>query len=312
VAAALPVPGAPSPHPWGGLFAATVCFVIWGMVPLFWSLLSHVTAREILVHRVLWSGLFTLLFLFWQQRGAQIFKQPRRVYGLVFLSATTVSCNWGIFIWAVNAGRVVETSLGYFLSPLVMAMFGVFFFQERLRRARLAALLLAGAGVANLVIREAGVPWVALGLSLSWGAYSVLRKKMGVDPVVGLVLETWILAPVAVAYAIWLAVHDTSVFANGTHSTRLLLAAGGLVTAIPLVAFAEAARRLPLTGLAFLQFITPTLTFILGLTVFGEVFDRARAITFACIWTGVVIFAIDSAWATRTARALVRDSSRDR
>ena len=306
VVASLPPGPPPARGLAGGYVAATVCFVIWGTVPLFWSLLGNVTAGEILVHRVFWSGLFTLTFLLVRGRGRDLFGHPRRVYLLLLGSATTVSINWGIYIWAVNAGRVVETSLGYFLSPLVMALFGVLFFHERLRPARTVAFVLAGAGVANLVLRQAGFPWVAVGLCLSWGGYSVLRKKLSIDPVVGLILETVVLAPFAFAWAIWLLAQGASVFALGDLRTNSLLAAGGLVTAIPLIAFAEAARRLPLNGLAFLQFLTPTLTFVLGVTVFAEPFDRVRAFTFACIWLGVIIFAADAAWSQRRPPAGVK------
>jgi chloramphenicol-sensitive protein RarD len=213
---------------------------------------------------------------------------------MLLLSGVLISCNWGLYIWAVNAGHVVETALGYFINPLLNVLIGVVFLHERLRALQWASVAIASAGVLWLTVQYGSFPWIAVALAVSFGLYGVLRKLAQVDSVAGLGVESAYLFLPVLGWLLWSESHGSGGFAAGYGSTASwLLVLSGLVTALPLVGFAYAVRRISLTSVGILQYIAPTLQFLIGVFVLGEAFDRTRLIGFACIWLALLVFVMD-------------------
>jgi chloramphenicol-sensitive protein RarD len=286
-----------------GLLFAGAAFFVWGAAPIYFAWLRAVPAFEIIAHRVLWSMVFLVLLLaatcgFGEVRA--VCRQPRLLARLA-LSSAFITSNWLTFVWAVNAGRILDTSLGYYITPLVNVLLGLLFLRERLRPAQWVAALLALAGVLNQVWRLGQLPWISLVLALSFGAYGLFRKQLRVGPVAGLLVETTIAAPFALAYLVHLGRTGALRFTHGTRGTDGLLMLLGVLTAVPLTMFAAGARRLPLSTLGFLQYIAPTMTFLLAVSVFGEPLGAAQVTTFVFIWAGIALYAIDN----RRAAALI-------
>jgi chloramphenicol-sensitive protein RarD len=274
------------------LIAGIAAFSFWGIIPIFWKFVRAVPATEILAHRFVWTTSFLVCLLTLQRRWGELAGviRTRRTLLYCLASGTAISCNWLIFIWAVNADRVLETSLGYFMTPLVNVAFGAIFLRERLTRLQIASVVLAALGVANLTFGYGRFPFVAIGLCISWGIYGLLRKASRTAAIPGLFLETTMLLPVAIAYLILLQSKGALVF-GAAHSTEsLLLIISGLVTGLPLVWFGHAARHLRLTTIGFLQYLAPSGTFFLGVFLYHEPFTRAHLITFGLIWIALAIF----------------------
>lgn len=288
-------------HARAGVLYAGGAFFIWGMVPIYFRALGHVSPYEIIAHRVLWS-VFLLALVQTLGRGfgpiRALIRQPRALAGLALTSAL-VTCNWLTFVWAVDAGRVLETSLGYFLTPKVNVLLGFLFLGERLRRTQWLAVALAAAGVINQIVLLGQLPWISLVLALTFGCYGLLRKMIDVDPVTGLLAETLLAAPLALGYLIYLASTGALAFAHHGRQTDGLLVSLGLVTAVPLMLFAAGARRLRLATLGFMQYLAPSMTFLLAVFVFGEPLGAARALTFTLIWAGIALYALESVWGVR-------------
>lgn len=284
-----------------GLFYGLSAFLIWGLVPLYFSLLRRVSALEIIAHRVLWSVVLLSLLLR-LSRGFDAFRAlaraPRRVAGLA-LSAALVTGNWLTFVWAVNAGRVLETSLGYFITPQVNILLGFVFLGERLRPAQWLAVALAVAGVANQVALLGQLPWISLVLAATFGSYGLLRKRIAIDPLTGLFVETLLAAPAAIAYLVFLSATGQLVFGHAGRGLDLLLVLLGVVTAVPLMCFAAGAQRLRLVTIGFLQYLAPTMTFLLAVFVYGEPLGWARGLTFVFIWAGIIIYMVEGVRAAR-------------
>lgn len=262
-------------------------------MPIYFKALRPVPALEILAHRIAWSALLLAAML--ARRGAAGFRVPFRRSRLPLLAATTalISTNWLVYIWAVEAGRIVEASLGYFVNPLVNVLLGVVFLGESLSRRQGVAVALAGAGVAVLVVRTGAFPWVSAVLAASFGLYGLLRKRAAVDSVGGLFGETVLLAPAALAYLALRAHAGTGAFGTGAAVTSLL-AATGPVTAFPLVWFGLALRRLRLSTMGLVQYLTPTSQFLLGVVLYREPFGPAHAAAFACIWASLALYTWDA------------------
>ncbi len=283
-----------------GLVYGLAAYGAWGFAPIYFKAVTHVGALEVLAHRVLWS---LLLLCAWVlatgglTRVRQALRRPRLLATLA-LTSTLVVSNWGVFIWAVGHARVLEASLGYFINPLFNVLLGYFFLGERLRRAQWLSALLATTGVAFLTWRLGAVPWVALYLAGAFSAYGLLRKLAPVDGVVGLTLETAVLAPVALAYLLFLRASGSLGFLHLGPMIDGLLVAAGVVTAVPLAWFANGVQRLPLSTMGFLQFVSPTLQFLLAVLLYREPFGRAHVVAFGLIWTAVVLFSAD-AWHQR-------------
>jgi chloramphenicol-sensitive protein RarD len=284
-----------------GIFSAASAFLCWGLFPLYFHAIGEVPSLQILAHRMLWSLLFLMIVLTVRRQWAwlALLRQPRIVASFV-ASALLLSINWLIYIWAVNNGHVIESSLGYFITPLVNITIGYLLLNERLRRAQWMAVAVAALGVAWLSWQAGTVPWIALALALSFGGYGLLRKTAALGALEGLSFETMVLFPVAAAYVAWLTVHGQNAFINtGSDTTRLLLMAAGPITAVPLLLFAAGARQIPLSVLGLLQYLSPTLQFLLGVWIFHEAFTAERLVGFALIWLALALFAAEGFWRTR-------------
>jgi chloramphenicol-sensitive protein RarD len=287
------------------LIAGIAAFGFWGIIPIFWKFLALVPASEILAHRFVWTSAFLAILLTWQGRWREVrvALYSRRTALFCVGSSVAVSLNWLMFIWAVNAGRVLETSLGYFMTPLVNVLFGALFLRERLTRLQFASFALATVGVVNLAFGYGHFPWIALGLCSSWGVYALLRKLSGTAAIPGLFFETTALLPVAILYLLLLRAEGRLVFGPMHARESLLVISSGLVTGLPLVWFGHAAQHLRLTTIGFLQYLAPTGTFFLGVFVYHEPFTRANLITFALIWIALAIFTVEMIRLWRSSRA---------
>jgi|ERR1051326_9161457 chloramphenicol-sensitive protein RarD len=287
-----------------GLIAAIAAFGTWGIIPGYWKLFITISAAEILAHRFVWTTCFLVGLLSWQQRWLEVREavRSRRALFYCLASGIAISVNWFCFIWAVNIGRVLETSLGYFMTPLMNVLLGATFLREKLTRLQLISVLLALAGVLNLTFGYGRFPWIALALCVSFGLYGLLRKKSGVRPIPGLFLETTLLTPVAAVYLAWLQRGGNAALNSAGWSMVLLLISTGIVTGLPLVWFGHAARHLRLITLGFLQYLSPSISFFLGVFLFREPFTRAHLITFSFIWLALAIFTSEAIWRWRSGR----------
>jgi len=286
-----------------GIGLAVGAYLIWGVLPVYWKALQSVPALQILSHRIVWSFAFLLALVLTRREWRPLREAARgrnlAVYGL---AATLLSVNWLTYIWAVNAGRIVETSLGYFINPLVSGLLGVVFLHERLRRAQWLAVTLAAAGVAWLTWQHGALPWVALVLAGSFATYGFLKKTARLGALHGLTIETAMLWLPAVVYLAWQETRGQGRLGHADLSTNLLLVLTGLVTALPLLMFAAAARRIPLSMVGLLQYIAPTCGLIIGVAVYREPFDRVRLLGFLLIWSALGVFSLESLWRMRRAR----------
>src|SRR3954468_16187784 len=287
-----------------GLIAGIAAFGTWGLIPVYWKLFTNISASEILAHRFVWTTGFLVGLLSWQQRWPEVREATRSRRALLYCigSGLAISVNWFFFIWAVNAGRVIEKSLGYFMTPLINVLFGATFLRERLTRWQLLSVFLALAGVLNLTLGYGRFPWLAITLCVSFGLYGLLRKKSGVRPIPGLFLETTLLTPIAAGYLIYLERGGSGTMGSAAWSMIFLLISTGIVTGLPLVWFGHAARHLRLTTLGFLQYLSPSCTFFLGVFLFHEPFTRAHLITFTFIWIALIIFTTEAIWRWRSGR----------
>jgi len=288
-----------------GLLVTASTFVLWGLVPVYWHLLREVPSAQIIAHRIIWSTLLVVSFLL-LSNGVRWWKtvaaQPRALPTLA-VSSLAIAFNWGLYIWAINAGHVIDTSLGYFINPLVSVLLGVVVLKERLRNLQWLAVACAALGVGWLTVNAGAPPWIALGLAGSFGLYGLLRKLISVDPVAGLAVESLYLVLPALGFALWSeAGHGGGFFGGWGWRNDLLLVLGGAVTALPLIGFAYGVRRIALSTVGILQYLAPTLGLLLGVFFFNEPFDGARALGFAAIWVGLALFITDSLWNTRRRR----------
>ena len=284
-----------------GALAATVCYLLWGIVPLYWKQLAHVDALELIAHRHVWS-LALLLFLV---VGQGALPEVRAALGSVrsvalnVLSATLLTINWLIYVWGVNTGHVIECSLGYFLVPLVNVAVGRFVLHEHLRALQWVAIASATAGVAWLIFQLGRPPWIALGLASSWGAYSLMRKKSPLGSRTGLTVETLLLAPFALGFLLWRLRTGEGALGSSDAATHVLILSSGVITAIPLLLFAYGARRIRLSTLGLLQYVAPSVQFALGIWLYREPFSREKLVSFAFIWAGLVLYTVDNLLAQR-------------
>lgn len=284
-----------------GALAAFGCYFLWGLAPLYWKQLADVDAHELIAHRLVWTLVFTAPLLAWLGGFAEIRRTlgSWRGFGLNLASSALLTTNWLVYVWAVNTGHVIESSLGYFLVPLINVALGWGVLHERLRPAQWLAIALAAAGVALQLIQLGRLPWIALALAATFGTYGLLRKQSPLGPLTGLTLETLLLAPFAAGLLLWRFYHDTGALGHAAGPTQGLVLSAGVITAVPLLLFAYGARRLRLTTLGLLQYTAPTVQFALGVWVYREVFDRSRALSFAVIWSGLAIYTADALWAQR-------------
>lgn len=278
-----------------GMLYAIGAYTLWGFFPIYWKMLQDVPASEILGHRMVWSFLFVTAVLTFQRRWDWLkpVLKNRRVLALSVLTGFMLAVNWLVFLWAVNNGFIVESSLGYFINPLVSVVMGVLFLRERLRPVQWTAVAIAAAGVIYLTIGYGSPPWIALTLAGSFALYGLLRKTGALNSIQGLTMETAAMFPFAILYLLYLAVNQQDHFMQGGTLTTLLLALGGAVTAVPLILFAAGARRIPLSMVGILQYIAPTLQFLIGVFVYHEPFTTERLIGFSIIWFALFIYTVE-------------------
>lgn len=286
-----------------GVIATLIAFTIWGLMPLYFKAVGSVSPGEVVAHRVLWSVVFLLALLaLWRGFDGlrRLAAQPRLI-GLLALSASLTGSNWLVFVWAISADRLLEASLGYFINPLVSILLGRLVLGERMRPLQQAAVALACAGVAWRVWQVGTLPWIALFLAITFGVYGLLRKRAPVDAINGLFVETLVTAPLAIGWLVWLASRGTLQFGQDL-ATDALLPLAGVFTAVPLMLFAIGAQRLPLSTIGFLQYLAPSLNFLLAVFVFREPFDAGQFTGFALIWGALAVYSVDMLRANRAAR----------
>lgn len=286
-----------------GYLLGLTTFGIWGLFPLYFKSIEQFAAPEIVTQRTIWSALFGLLvLLLWKHPGwwQELLAHPKRI-GVLIISSTLIASNWLIYVWAVNNDHMVEASLGYYINPLVNVMLGLVILRERLRRLQWLAVAMAAFGVALQLITLGEFPWVSIALALTFGSYGLIRKQAPVAALPGLVVETWLLLPLALGWLLLFGSGPSTEPAFWTTTEALWLVAAGPVTLIPLVCFNAAARHLPYSTLGFLQYITPTLLLILAVWVFHEPFPADRQLAFIFIWAGLAVYSYDAWRITRKA-----------
>jgi len=282
-----------------GLWSGIAAYTIWGLFPLYWKLVEQVPALQIIGHRIVWSFLALIVVGAVRLRGslatsARSSSVTSRVLGTYAVAAVFISINSFLYVYGVNHGLVLETSLGYFITPLVNVLLGVVVLRERLRPLQWCAVALAAGGVLHLTLSYGSLPWIAVGLAFSFGSYGLAKKKAPLDPLAGLTLETGIIVIPAAAYLFAANAGGRGAFLHAGPAVDVLLIGGGPVTVVPLLLFASAVRRVPLTVIGLLQYIAPTIQFFLGVFLYGEPFAGTRLIGFAIVWTAVAVFSIDS------------------
>ncbi|MFC0695092.1 EamA family transporter RarD [Paraburkholderia humisilvae] len=287
-----------------GVAYALLAFTIWGLFPVYFKSLHQISPLEILAHRMVWSMLFLFIVLTvrLQWRWLVPVLRDRRLLGRFAVSAALLSANWGIYIWAVNAGHIVEASLGYFVTPLISVLFGLGFLGERLRVAQWLAVAIAAAGVLWLTWENGRPPWISICLALTFGGYGLLRKTAKLGALEGLTLETILLLPVALLYLAALSLHGDSGFGAASTGVKVLLALAGPITAVPLLLFAAGARRIPLSMLGLLQYVTPTLQLLIGVLIYREPFGGAQLIGYGAIWLALVVYSLEGLTRMRLVR----------
>jgi chloramphenicol-sensitive protein RarD len=280
-----------------GLLYGLGAYLLWGVLPLYFKALAHVSATEIVAHRIVWSLLFLAALLTFARRwqGIAVALRTPRVVLTLAASAILIATNWLIWVWAVNNGHVLEGSLGYYLNPLVNVLMGTLLLKEKLSRPQIGAVMLAAAGVAVLAWGAASGLWISLSLAASFATYGLLRKIVDVEALEGLSIETAMLTPIALSWILWMNHGQQGGGGLGFDAgTTTLLIAAGAVTAVPLLLFTAAARRLPYSLLGFLQYIAPSMQFLFAVLVFGERLTTAHIICFGAIWTALAIFSVDT------------------
>jgi chloramphenicol-sensitive protein RarD len=279
-----------------GVVYGVAAYVWWGLCPIYFKAVASVPTLQVLAHRVVWSVVFLAVLILIQKRRQAVAAVMGDRTKVLRLSLTTVliANNWGLFIWAVANDELLQASMGYYINPLVNVLLGFVFLRERLRRAQTIAVALAAVGVGYMIAGYGQVPWIALLLALSFGFYGLLRKTTRVEPLAGLTVETALLGPLAVGFLIFEAARGVGVFGAGSWRMDILLALAGVITAVPLLWFVAAAKRMRYATLGLLLYLAPTGQFLLAVVAYGEPFTRDHLITFACIWTALVIYSVDT------------------
>jgi chloramphenicol-sensitive protein RarD len=287
-----------------GVWLGIGAYATWGLFPIYWKWLHQVPALQLLAHRIVWSFLLLAVVLSvmrqWQAFRAEALQ--RRTLGIYAIAGLLLSINWGTYVWAVNAGYIVETSLGYFINPLLSVLLGVAILHEHLRRVQWVAVGLAAAGVIYLTLAYGAPPWIALTLAFSFGLYGFVKKTAPLGALHGLTLETAILFVPMLLYLIFVEVRSEGVFLHTDDVSTLLMVGAGIVTVVPLLMFAAAVRLIPLSLIGILQYIAPTLQFLIGVLIFKEPFTPTQLIGFGLVWLALIVFTSESFWARRQAR----------
>jgi chloramphenicol-sensitive protein RarD len=284
-----------------GILNGLGAYALWGFFPIYWKLLQSIPALEVIGHRIAWSFVLLVIVLLlsgqWQRFRAAAFVP--KVIGMYAIAGVLLTINWLIYVWGVNAGFIVETSLGYFINPLISVLLGVVFLRERLRLAQWIPVGLAALGVGYLTLTYGRPPWIALSLAFSFGVYGLVKKLAPLGSLHGLTLETALVFPLALVYLLFLDSTGIGSFLHQGVLTDLLLIGTGVVTSVPLLMFASAARQIPLTMIGILQYLAPTIQFLIGVFVYHEPFDQTRLVGFSLVWLALIIFWIENYLAHR-------------
>lgn len=281
-----------------GMMAALSTYLIWGVLPLYWNLLARAEANEILAHRIVWSFVFMVVVLMvtkrWQsfKEDCRALWQDKKRGAILLLAAFTISLNWLTYIWAVNHGHVIDTSIGYYINPLMSVLFGIVFFRERISGLKKISLLLAAIGIVLMTYQLGKLPWVAVALAVSFSVYGALKKQLHLNPFSSITLETLLMVPFAVPYIGMLMMSPANHFSLATPDLALYLMGTGVVTAVPLVLFSYGANLLPLNVLGFFQYISPTIGLLLGIFFFHETFGMAQISALGFVWAAIVLFTV--------------------
>ena len=281
-----------------GITYGLTAYFLWGILPIFWKMLGTVPAFEILANRFIWSCVFVWALIVGSGKVKSFLAETYAIFTdtkqtlAMLAAAITISCNWGMFIWAVNNGRIVETSMGYYINPLVSIIFGVFFLKERLDNWQMAAVACAAVGVGTLVWNLGHVPWISLTLAMSFALYGLIKKCLLVTTLTSIMLETLLITPIALAYEYYLSLSGASAYQTAGTDILILLACAGAVTATPLLLFTAGAKLLPLKIVGFLQYVSPTISLLIGVFLYGESFTSVHMVAFGWIWFGLFLFTI--------------------
>lgn len=279
-----------------GIIYGLGAYGLWGILPIYWKQIHHVPALEILANRFVWSLFFVLLLILCLKKKEEFLQETKNTFSTTKSSlfmlgaAIMIACNWGIFIWAVEDGRIMETSLGYYINPMMNVLLGVVFLNERLTKLQWTAVTFACLGIMVMVLRTGYLPWVSIVVPLSFAIYALFKKYIKISPFTSILLETIIISPIAIGYLVYLAMQGSNAYQLHDAQTIMYLIGAGAVTATPLLLFTASAKRLPLNLVGFLQYISPTISMLIGIFLYGEKFTLTHAITFIFIWTGVIIF----------------------
>ena len=284
-----------------GIWNGIAAYAMWGVFPIYWKLLHEVPALQVIGHRITWSCILLILYILltnqWNAFRSVVLNP--KILGIYAIAGILLTVNWLVYVWGVNAGFIVETSLGYFINPLLSVLLGVLFLHERLRPAQWIPVILATAGVTYLTVAYGRLPWIALSLAFSFGFYGFVKKLAPLGSLYGLTLETGIVFPMALIYLAFVGSSGTGAFLHEGAGIDLLLIGAGVVTTIPLLMFASAARQIPLTVIGLLQYIAPTMQFLIGVFLYKESFDRAHLIGFGIVWIALIIFWVENVIAHR-------------
>lgn len=279
----------------GLLYSLSAC-MLWGFLPIYWKQLQHVHAFEILASRFLWSALFVFFLLVVSRKLTTFINETKFIFSnwkraiCMLVAASIITFNWGIFIWAVEAGRIIETSMGYYINPLVSVLFGMVFLHERLGKLQIAAVICAVIGIGTLIINNGGLPWISVSLAITFALYGLLKKILPVQALTSIMLETLLISPLMAYYLYYLSYNGGNAYQSADVHTLIFLCCSGIATATPLLLFTASARLLPLNVLGFMQYISPSLSLLLGVFVYNEAFTFAYAIAFGWIWFGLILF----------------------
>lgn len=297
-----------------GIITVIFAYLIWGILPVYWKTLAHVSSEEILYSRIIWAFILTTIFVIAMRQGPylvsdvkMLWKQQKQFW-LLFLASVLISGNWFIYIWAVNHNHLVQTSLGYYMNPLVSVLLGVFFLKETLSIFEKIAFVLALIGVLSLTIYYGGLPWIAIVLALSFAFYGLIKKQIPLHATRGLAIETFFVMPIALIAYIPLFQRHEAFIVNDSMQTTVLLIGTGIATALPLILFAKGAQQIPLYMVGFLQYIAPTMMLILGVIVYGEAFSKVEFMSFFFIWLALIVFALSKLTFIFKKRALIPEN----
>lgn len=279
-----------------GVLWGVTAYLIWGILPVYWKSLAHVSSTEVLMSRIVWAFILTFILIIMMRNGRVLWMdlkelwQTQKAFWSLFMASTLISGNWFLYIWAVNHEHLVQTSLGYYINPLVSVLLGIFFLKENLTSSQKVAFLLALVGVIILTVSYGAFPWISFLLAISFAVYGLVKKQIKLEPLRGLVIETFFMTPVAFLVYIWLFTKGQASLFQVNVQTDLLLIFTGVATALPLVLFAKGAQRMPLYMVGFLQYIAPTIMLFLGVVIYGETFGKVELFAFSFIWLALIVF----------------------